>query len=211
MMLNKERYLINPCRTASIPYWKAIQMQIPDHMHIVHDEAFSDTLLDGYIDEPYFRLKHTLIHLAVPYLPDGFVVSEATCKEYAEHINECYVGLGVSESELQGYTQRKVYCPNLWLAVRDKTTGIIVATGIAELDYDIQEGILEWIQVSPGYRGIGLGKFLVLELLRRMKPMADFATVSGQCNNPTSPEQLYRKCGFAGEDIWHILRKKHET
>ncbi len=208
MILSMTEYLSNPCRAASIPYWKAIQMQIPDNMRIVHDQAFSEDLLDGYIEEPYFRLKHDLIDMAAPQLPDGFAVCDASCKEYAEHIGGCYSGIGIAESELQGYTQRKVYCPNLWLAVCDKATGKIVATGIAELDREIHEGVLEWIQVSPEYRGRGLGKFLVLELLFRMKPTADFATVSGQCNNPTSPEQLYRKCGFTGNDVWHILRRK---
>ena len=37
---------------------------------------------------------------------------------------------------------------------------------------------------------------------------ATFATVSGQCNNPTNPEALYRKCGFTGSDVWHVLRKR---
>ncbi len=73
-MLNREEYSANPCRASSIPYWKAIQMQIPDNMRIVHAEAFSEDLLDGYIDEPYFRLKHDLIDLAVPQIPDGFAV-----------------------------------------------------------------------------------------------------------------------------------------
>ena len=49
---------------------------------------------------------------------------------------------------------------------------------------------------------------LVNELLLRMKPMARFATVSGQVNNLSSPEKLYRKCGFVGNDVWHILKKK---
>ncbi len=206
-MLNKESYRVNPCRTASLPYWKAIQMSIPEHMRIIHDEDFAPDILGSYADEPYFRLKNDLCRCAEPQLPDGFAVCEATCREYTEHINGCYADIGISESELQGYTQRKVYCQNLWLAVCDKATGKIVATGIAELDREIHEGVLEWIQVSPGYRGRGLGKFLVLELLRRMKPIADFVTVSGQCNNPTSPEQLYRKCGFEGTDVWHILTK----
>ncbi len=40
-----------------------------------------------------------------------------------------------------------------------------------------------------------------------MKDLADFATVSGQCKNLSRPERLCRKCGFAGNDVWHILRK----
>ena len=81
------------------------------------------------------------------------------------------------------------------------------ASGIAELDTDIKEGILEWIQVSPEYRGKGLGKFIVNELLWRMRDKADFVTVSGKVDNPTNPRELYKTCGFADEEIWHVLRK----
>ncbi len=207
-VLSKTQYLANPCRAASIPYWKMARLQLPADMRIVHEDEFDPGFLEQYTDETYFRLKHDLQDLATPQLPDGFAVCAASIREYAQHINGCYAAIGISESELQGYTQRQVYCPDLWLAVRDTATGEIAATGIAELDREIHEGVLEWIQVSPQYRGRGLGKFLVLELLRRMKPTADSATVSGQCSNPTSPEQLYRKCGFTGHDVWHILRRK---
>ena len=37
---------------------------------------------------------------------------------------------------------------------------------------------------------------------------AKFNTVYGQCNNSTNPEAMYRKCGFTGSDIWHVLRKR---
>ena len=76
-----------------------------------------------------------------------------------------------------------------------------------ELDKETGEGILEWIQVSQAYRGRGLGCYLVSELLWRMRDAADFATVSGQCGNPSNPERLYCACGFTGTDVWHILRK----
>ncbi len=39
-----------------------------------------------------------------------------------------------------------------------------------------------------------------------MAAFADFATVSGECDNPTRPEAVYRACGFVGDDVWHILR-----
>ena len=63
------------------------------------------------------------------------------------------------------------------------------------------------IGVTEQHRGQGLGEYLVSELLRRMKDNAKFATVSGQCNNPANPEVLYRKCGFTGSDVWHVLRR----
>lgn len=83
----------------------------------------------------------------------------------------------------------------------------LVGCGIADFDREAKEGILEWIQVLPEYRGKKIGKMIVNELLFRMKN-ADFATVSGKINNRTNPERLYRSCGFVGNDIWHVLTKK---
>ena len=36
---------------------------------------------------------------------------------------------------------------------------------------------------------------------------ARFATVSGRVDSESHPEALYRKCGFEGQDIWHVLRE----
>ncbi len=206
--ISKKDYLDHPCRASSLPYWKAKSMTIPDGMRIVHQDDFHEGNDEEYTDEPYFRLSHDLPGLSVSAPPPGFALCQADLCDFAAHINSCYDDVGISESTLQSYTQRPVYDSNLWLAVRDEQTGKIVATGIAELDREIGEGILEWIQVSKAYRGRGLGSYIVCELLRRMKGLARFATVSGQCDNPTNPEGLYRKCGFTGTDIWHILKKK---
>ena len=48
---------------------------------------------------------------------------------------------------------------------------------------------------------------IVKELLWRGREYAKFATVSGKVENETKPEALYRKCGFTGNDVWHILHK----
>lgn len=158
-MLSITDYCVDPCRAASIPYWKTTKIFLPENMCIVHNSEFTDDLLERYIDEPYFRLKHDLTSLAQPQLPNGFSLCAASFREYSEHIHQCYSDIGISETELRSYAERKVFCSKL------------------------------------------------LELLHRMKSEANFATVSGQCNNPSSPEQLYRRCGFQGDDIWHILRK----
>ena len=160
------------------------------------------------IDAPYFRLIHHLQDLPAPELPKGYSVCSIEPGEYAGHINSCYCDIGISEEELVRYTARRVCDPALWIAVKENDTGAIVATGIGELDTECGEGILEWIQVSEGYRRMGLGSYVVNELLRRMAGKAVFATVSGKCDDPTRPEQLYRKCGFTGNDVWHILRHK---
>lgn len=206
--ITKEQYLADPCAVASIPYWKAKSIAVPKGMLILHGAEFDAEKYAEYADEPYFRLKHDLQGLSAPVLPDGFAICPATPEDFARHINKCYNGIGVSAEELHRYAERPVYHSALWLAVKDGWSGEIVATGIAELDREIGEGVLEWIQVSKEYRGFGLGSFMVSELLWRMKNLAKFATVSGQCDNPTNPEALYRKCGFKGDDVWHILRKQ---
>lgn len=208
MTIDKNEYLICPCKAASIPYWKAKSIVIPDGMCIVHRDNFNQMEHQHFIDEPYFRLMHNLQNLAIQVLPQGYSLYNASLKDFAQHINGCYSKIGVTESDLQNYTTRPVYDSALWLAVKDDQTNEVVATGIAELDKEIGEGILEWIQVSEPYRGCGFGKYVVSELLWRMKGKAKFATVSGQCNNSTNPEAVYRKCGFTGFDVWHVLRRR---
>lgn len=206
--LSRERYLLNPCGEASLPYWKTVRLVTPDSIRIVHDDQFDPACWTQYEDEPYFRLRHSLRHVETISLPQGFCLCEATEAEYAAHINTCYPGTSITEAEIASYTRHVVYCADLWLAVRDTSSKQLVASGIAELDAQMGEGILEWIQVSPAYRRRGLGRFVVTELLRRMSGKARFVTVSGQMNNPASPERLYRRCGFEGHDVWHVLREK---
>lgn len=207
-MINKKDYLQNPCRASSIPYWKAKQVSVPDHVTILHQEDFNKIAYAHFFDEPYFRLRHNLQGLSQPALPPGYSLCSAALREFAAHINRCYDEIGITEDELRNYVARSVYDSSLWLAVKDNQTGDIAATGIAEIDREIGEGVLEWVQVSKEHRGCGLGSYIVMELLWRMKDTARFATVSGQCKNPTNPEGLYRKCGFTGSDVWHILRKR---
>ncbi|MCM1237187.1 MAG: GNAT family N-acetyltransferase [Ruminococcus flavefaciens] len=209
MNITRQQYLSNPCRESSLPYWKAVRMDVPENMLIQHDRHFCGECFTDYLDEPYFRLYHDLQMLRAAILPDGFRLREAAPAEYAAHINQCYAGVSITEAEIKSYFQRSVYSAALWIAVQECKSQKIVATGIAELDEQVGEGILEWIQVSPAYRGLGLGTYVVTELLTRIAQKAQFATVSGQINNPSKPERLYRKCGFQGNDIWHVLRKRN--
>lgn len=206
--VTKKQYLDNPCRAASIPYWKAVCISVPDNMLVLHDSEFYTELLKRYMDEPYFRLQHRMHKVKPAVLPEGYSICEASVSDFVKHINNCYSDISITVAEMQNFLTREQYRPKLWLAVREDCHGKIVATGIAELDCEIGEGILEWIQVSKGYRRRGLGSYLVLELLWRMRKAVSFVTVSGKCKNPDNPEELYRKCGFEGNDVWHVLRER---
>ncbi len=208
--MKEEFYLSDPCGASSLPFWKTETVTVPDCLKIIRDDEYRQkrTEYAGYSDEPYFKVIHFLRDIQSPVLPDGFMLAEIGIADFARHIRACYVEGGISEADLQRYMSHPVYDPSLWISIKDKRTEKTVATGIAELDTRIGEGILEWIQVSPKYRRMGLGAFVVNELLYRMKGKADFVTVSGKVNNKTNPLALYECCGFSEKVIWHILTKQ---
>lgn len=207
-MLLKE-YLENPCGKLSIPYWKNKIIEIPPNVKIVHQEDFDCGYLIDYCDKKYFRLIHCLDNIKTD-LPDGFSIKTAEISDLPliiEIINDSYTDLSVNYEQIISYTKTSVYDKDLWILVYENKTNHIIGCGIADYDNEAKEGVLEWIQVLPEYRGKKIGKMIVNELLHRMKK-ADFATVSGKTDNPTNPEGLYRSCGFVGNNIWHILTKK---
>ncbi len=200
-------YLAGPCMASSLPWWKTESVPIPDHMSVVRDDLFFPDRFPGR-DDPYFRTIHYLDRIADPGIPAGFRQDTASVNEFADHIRGCYPDMEMTGPELQGYMNHPVYVPNLWIAVREQESGTVAASGIAEYDRRIGEGILEWIQVSPMYRRKGLGRFVVCELLRRLQGEgASFATVSGRMRNPDRPLSLYLSCGFTDPVIWHVVTR----
>ena len=73
-MEQKEAYLKDPCRVSSIPYWKAEQFPVPEGVRILHDSEFQAEDCGLFEDEPYFRLKHDLQHLARAVFAAGLFV-----------------------------------------------------------------------------------------------------------------------------------------
>lgn len=204
-----EAYKENPCRALSIPYWKHKHITIPPNMRIVHHNEYVRQAYQEYQDETYFRLYHGLGEIEKAALNGTSIVTakREDIPTLVDIINQSYTDLSVTQEQLIGYTQTQVYEPNLWIMAVDAATSAVVGCAIADIDSQLREGIIEWVQVIPAYRRKGIGQLLVNELLRRMTDNADFATVSGKVNNATPPEKLYRKCGFVGSDIWHILTK----
>jgi GNAT superfamily N-acetyltransferase len=205
--MEREVYLENPCKASSLPFWKTNVVEIPGNMKIVLEENLHNVDAREYVDEKYFKLIHRMNDIEKPVLDGRYEMLCCEVSEYAKHIATCYDDVGISTEELMNYQTHAVYNRNLWIAVTECRQNKVVASGIAALDADIKEGILEWIQVSPEHRGKGLGKFVVNELLWRMKDKAEFVTVSGKLDNPTNPRGLYVACGFSNEAIWHVMKK----
>ncbi|HBL84666.1 MAG: hypothetical protein A2Y17_11065 [Clostridiales bacterium GWF2_38_85] len=205
-------YLKAPCKLLSIPFWKAKNLIPPNNILILHNDIFSEKLLDEYNDITYFRIIHTLNDVQEPAIPTGFTIKTLNSTDVAEvltnHINQCYDDINVTSDYITGLMKQSVHCQDLWIGIYNDLTSEITASGIAEFDAETKEGSLEWIQTSPDYRNKGFGQAVVNELLIRLRKKALFVTVSGKINNKTHPEAMYRICGFVGNDIWHILTKK---
>lgn len=211
-MISLQSYLLDPCGTTSIPYWKYKSIDVPPNMKIVHQREMTDDLLLDYNDEPYFRLYHDLKNIRQLTVHEVETVSGgASVSDFVQLINRSYTDLSVTAEQIESYRHTPVYRPDLWILLKKRGTQTILAGGIADYDEETGELILEWIQVLPPYRGCGYGQLVVNTLLSKMQNTAKFATVSGKVNNATNPERSYRKCGFIGTDIWRILTQKIET
>lgn len=208
MMVDKERYL-------AIPFWKKKKLRLPNNMRVVHKEEFEDSDLKAYVDTTYFRLIHRLKNIETVELKENYEIKTVDISSEVDDIifiiNNSYEDIKVNKNQVEGWTKEQVYDENLWIFIIDTEINKPVALGIAEFDNDLKEGCLEWIQAIPQYRSQGLGQVLINELLHRFKGKADFVTVSGKCDNETKPEKLYRKCGFDGNDIWHVMMRKEVT
>ncbi|MGI6334421.1 MAG: GNAT family N-acetyltransferase [Saccharofermentanales bacterium] len=208
--MNKRDYILNPTKASSLSYWKTNRIKVPPEMKIVNDEEFSESLLEEYEDELYFKMVHYPKNTEKNKyeLPGHIIFIDASIEDFANHINSSYERESVTTQELYVYRERPVYDEKLWICLYDADKKQIVATGIAEYDVLVKEGSLEWIQVSKDYRNHGFGSVIVHELLNRLKGKAEFVTVSGKVDNETKPGLLYKKCGFEDETIWHVLRRK---
>jgi len=158
--------------------------------------------------EAYFHL----IHKGKPPVyncPPGYIYRnvhpQIEASAVAGFIRSCYKNIKLEEKTVRGWLTHHVYDPELWVWIIDEESGERAALGVAERDRHTPEVSLEWIQVLPAYRGKGLGKAVVAELLRRAFTIAAFTTVSGRIEDGHWAESLYRQCGFSGSDVWWLL------
>lgn len=209
--IEKRLYINDPCGSLSTAFWKKSYFKKPEGITISRErDKFS-----GYIDNSttrYFKLFHSLREINDTELPDGYYYRNAVLPDeavqIADFINRCYEGYSITADVVMQWTHYPVFDKTLWVFICEKETLLPVAFGIADYDPSIEEGSLEWIQVLPDKRGMGLGQKIVNELLSKLRGRAKFVTVSGECDNSTNPEKLYRRCGFTGDEIWRVIRRQ---
>ena len=178
---------------------------------LVHQDYLGAVPIERFATrKPYFRIIHRNRAIPSLKLPLGFCIVnvnvDTEADAVAELIGKCYDNLHPCSESVRSWTNHPVFDRDSWIWVIDEKRGIPVCLGIAEVDPTIPEASLEYIQVLPEYRGRGLGKCIVLELLTRLHGRVAFTTVSGEVENRGNPESLYRRCGFRGDDVWWLLR-----
>ncbi|MCK5388046.1 MAG: GNAT family N-acetyltransferase [Candidatus Izimaplasma sp.] len=213
MLITKEQYLNNPCRTLAIPYYKYISMPKRNNPRVVNDMDFSEKKAVSRNHQRFFRLIHNMSDILNTNL-NGFsfvkVNIEKDISIIVRIINNSYTDIKVTKEKILNLTKIAVFLNDLWIFIRDDKSNEYVGLGIADYDHNCNEVILEWIQVLPEYRKKGLGKNLILHILKTAPKDAMFATVSGDYDNPTNPQGLYLKCGFTGNNIWHVIWKEEK-
>ena len=196
-IVTKKQYLENPCRTASSPYWKAVCISIPDNMKIVHDREFNTELLKRYIDEPYFRLRHCMLEVKPVSLPEGYSLYEASISDFVDHINSCYEDIGITVSEMQNYLTREQYNSDLWLAVKEDCKGRIVATGIAELDREIDEVYWNGFRYQKSIADVDWGVILFWNCCGERKRQRDLLQYQEDVKIPIIQKHYIENVAFA--------------
>lgn len=161
--------------------------------------------------EAFFRLVHIGSELPLHATVPGYAIREVdTATELplvATILHACYDTPTPGTDEIATWTKRPVFDRRAWLWVIDRKEKRPVALGIAETDRLTGEASLECVQVLPAFRSLGLGTMLVQELVYRLEQKVAFTTVAGQVKNPCEPDHLFRRCGFAGRDVWWVLRR----
>lgn len=179
---------------------------------LVHNQLRPYFPLDHFPHQiAYFRYAHSLSDIPSSAAPAGFAWQMAQAASEAEaiagFIDACYPNMAPTAEMVLAWAAHPVCDPALWVWLVDEVSGQPAALGIAEFDPQMAEGSLEWVQVLPAYRRRGLGRAVVAKLLETLRGKARFATVSGEVDSSSQPGQLYRACGFTGNDLWWVLHK----
>ncbi|MGD2248337.1 MAG: GNAT family N-acetyltransferase [Candidatus Methanofastidiosia archaeon] len=172
---------------------------------LIHNDYIHRIPLKEFTYQRYFRLVCDTVppFIDIPY--DIVPVDTGSDKELrmvSTVIDKCYPNFSPSFETVKTWTTHPVFDKSLWVWALDGSTP--AGLGIGEVDSNIKEASLEWIQVLPEYRGKKIGKALVQKLLQRVHKKVKFTTVSGRYGETN---KFYKGCGFTGDDIWWVLSR----
>jgi len=73
----------------------------------------------------------------------------------------------VTQNDIKKWIKHPVYDHMLWIEINiDKH---MIASGIADLDKETEEGIIEWVQVHPDFQRKGYGKMVSIHIRKQSR------------------------------------------
>lgn len=198
--MEKLEYITDPARACFLSYHKNENTELPSDMRVVRGDDYKPELYKGFDDTVYTKLILRDKQVDKPVYPEGFKLVTPTKEQLTAHIAQCF-----PDGETPDSIDLWRYMEYFMVALVDVTTGRIVASAAADVDFGVKEGSIDWVEVSPRYRRKGLGTYLVTELIYRFRRFSDFISVS---TKDFAALALFQKCGFSEDCAWHILKAK---
>jgi len=122
----------------------------------------------------------------------------------ADFINKCYNIDSYTAKKVKAFTLDIAFDPELWVWIKQEASNEKAALAIGDFYTPIKEGSLDWVQVSPDFRGQGIGELLVYTLVKRIESKEGTIRVTGMA------DAFYERCGFEKASKWYIFDKKRE-
>jgi GNAT superfamily N-acetyltransferase len=175
---------------------------------IMHQDFLDSPTVAGFKRwESRYRLIYRDMPVPPSETPEGFrlagvVNSREEAQAVAAHIEQ-----EGPLAQVQDWLQSPAFAPDLWWWLIDEASDQPAGIAIADLDAQLHEASLLWVQIFAPYQGRGLGRFMIHDLLRRIGGRALFTTVSGVVEDRDNPGAFFQRCGFSGSDVWWFLSR----
>ncbi len=188
-------------RGRPLPYWVEFRDDDRERQQIVEAQGF---LLDD--DESYVYLQHSLLNLSpVPALPDGFLLRSLKGEQEAAAYAELHRAAFESNSMTPEWRARTIrmphYRPELDLVIC-APDGSLAGFCVGWFAPSLRVAQIEPIGMHPHFQRLGLGRILLLEMLRRFKELgASSAIIEPFAENVP----IQRACESVGFQQVHII------
>jgi ribosomal protein S18 acetylase RimI-like enzyme len=187
-----------------LPYWIELRDDDQERQQLAEAHSF---LLDE--SDCYVTMQHALVDLApVPALPDGFMLRPLKGEQEAEAYAELHRAAFESTSMTPAWRARTIRMPQYQLEldlVVSAPDGSLASfcVGWCELAHRVAQ--IEPIGVHPHFQRLGIGRVLLLEMLRRFRGHgASSAIIEPSASNIP----VRRACELVGFQQVHTIHRK---
>lgn len=176
---------------------------------IMHQDFLDSPTVAGFKQwESRYRLLHRDAPVPAVEPPEGFRLAPVVNSRDEAQAVTAHIEQQGALAQVQDWLQSPAFAPDLWWWLIDETSDQPAGIAIADLDPQLREASLLWLQIFPAYQGRGLGRYLTQDILRRIGGRALFTTVSGTVENRDNPGAFFQRCGFTGSDVWWFLSRE---